>query len=103
MFVTAKLEWIFLMVAVGVVIPSSTQTQALCPSNHNDATVVGQQQATRRTALGWMAGGVTTTTGWTMVANAADKDLLPDRFNVEDYLKTGMVMNPMGVSGQAGA
>ena len=27
---------------------------------------------------------------------------LPDRINVDDYLKTGMVMNPMGVSGQAG-
>jgi hypothetical protein len=36
--------------------------------------------------------------------NAADAkaDDLPDRFNVDDYLKTGMVMNPMGVSGQAG-
>jgi hypothetical protein len=27
---------------------------------------------------------------------------LPDTFNVDDYIKTGMVMNPMGVSGQAG-
>jgi hypothetical protein len=33
-------------------------------------------------------------------ANAAGE--LPDQFNVDDYLKTGMVMNPMGVSGQAG-
>lgn len=32
----------------------------------------------------------------------AKADDLPDRFNVDDYLKTGMVMNPMGVSGQAG-
>jgi hypothetical protein len=34
------------------------------------------------------------------IANAAGE--LPDQFNVDDYLKTGMVMNPMGVSGQAG-
>jgi hypothetical protein len=36
------------------------------------------------------------------VAAHAKVDDLPDRFNVDDYLKTGMVMNPMGVSGQAG-
>ena len=35
-----------------------------------------------------------------MAANAEGE--LPDQFNVDDYLKTGMVMNPMGVSGQAG-
>ena len=32
--------------------------------------------------------------------NAAGE--LPGQFNVDDYLKSGMVMNPMGVSGQAG-
>jgi hypothetical protein len=36
------------------------------------------------------------------VANAVVGENLPDQFNVDDYLKTGMVMNPMGVSGQAG-
>ena len=35
-----------------------------------------------------------------MIAHAESE--LPDQFNVDDYLKTGMVMNPMGVSGQAG-
>ena len=40
------------------------------------------------------------TTSLPMAANAAGE--LPDRFNVDDYLKTGMVMNPMGVSGQSG-
>lgn len=35
-----------------------------------------------------------------VIANAAGE--LPDQFNVDDYLKSGMVMNPMGVSGQAG-
>ena len=34
------------------------------------------------------------------VGNAAGE--IPEQFNVDDYLKTGMVMNPMGVSGQAG-
>jgi hypothetical protein len=36
------------------------------------------------------------------VANAVVGENVPDQFNVDDYLKTGMVMNPMGVSGQAG-
>ena len=35
-----------------------------------------------------------------VIVNAAGE--LPDQFNVDDYLKSGMVMNPMGVSGQAG-
>lgn len=97
--IVAKYEWIFLMAAAASLIPSTTR--ALSSSNSADAT----GRATRRAALGWMAGGVVTaTTGWgAVVARAADKDLLPGRFNVDDYLKTGMVMNPMGVSGQAGA
>lgn len=44
------------------------------------------------------------------IANAADaaaatsgnQPPLSDSFNVDQYLKTGMVQNPMGVSGQAG-
>ncbi len=35
-----------------------------------------------------------------VIVNAAGE--LPDQFNVDAYLKSGMVMNPMGVSGQAG-
>lgn len=59
----------------------------------------------RRAALGWMTGGMT---GWATVvmteqaAQAAGADDIPDKFNVDDYLRTGQVMNPMGVSGQAG-
>jgi hypothetical protein len=62
--------------------------------------------ASRRAALGWLSGGVT---GWAVVvseqeqtAQAAGADDIPDTFNVDDYLRTGQVMNPMGVSGQAG-
>jgi hypothetical protein len=60
----------------------------------------------RRRAIGWIASTVTTATvvsfesdGGSTLCRAAEP---VDRFNVEDYLKTGMVMNPMGVSGQAG-
>jgi hypothetical protein len=62
----------------------------------------------RRRAIGWIASTVTTTAtvvsfesdgGGSTLCRAAEP---VDRFNVEDYLKTGMVMNPMGVSGQAG-
>jgi hypothetical protein len=57
----------------------------------------------RRRAIGWIASTVTATVsldGGSSLCRAAEP---VDRFNVEDYLKTGMVMNPMGVSGQAGA
>lgn len=54
----------------------------------------------RRQAMGAMLG----TTGAAVVsisANAEDNEI-PDRLNVDDYLRTGFVSNPMGVSGQAG-
>lgn len=55
--------------------------------------------ASRRRALGWMTSAATSAMMPLRVGAEAE---LPDRFNVEDFLKTGTVPNPMGVSGQAG-
>lgn len=59
----------------------------------------------RRAALGWLAGGAGAVAGWTLLprqeaAQAAGET--PDSFDVDSYLKSGFVQNPMGVSGQAG-
>jgi len=58
----------------------------------------------RRAALGWVVGGA----GWAVIqqkaalADAPPDGGMPDRFDVDSYLKSGYVQNPMGVSGQAG-
>ncbi len=54
----------------------------------------------RRQAMGALTTGAITTVVSTQV-NAEEKEI-PDRLNVEDYLRNGFVSNPMGVSGQAG-
>jgi len=61
----------------------------------------------RREALGWIAGSTVSSAARILlaplVANAlADDDKMPDRFDVDNFIKTGMVAQPMGVSGQAG-
>lgn len=64
------------------------------------------EQLSRRHALGWMAGTTISSSASIVlapVANAlADDDKMPDRFDVDNFIKTGMVAQPMGVSGQAG-
>lgn len=39
-----------------------------------------------------------------LVSLAADQEQegVPDRFDVDNFIRTGVVSNPMGVSGQAG-
>lgn len=56
----------------------------------------------RRQALGWMSGATTASffRGNDRFANALEE--LPASFDVDSYLKSGFVLNPMGVSGQAG-
>lgn len=54
----------------------------------------------RRNALGWIAGSASSLIG-AEYAFAADEEI-PNRFDVDDFLRTGLVANPMGVSGQAG-
>jgi hypothetical protein len=49
----------------------------------------------RRTALGWFASA-----GMVVPAFAADEGA--QGMNIDDFMKTGMVSQPMGVSGQAG-
>jgi hypothetical protein len=70
----------------------------------NDASTTTGQNSHRRRVLTLTTSFLTN--GWLMIqqrqnfAFAAGE--LPDKFNVDDYLKSGMVMNPMGVAGQAG-
>ena len=96
----SKIQWIVAVVASLALLASKSTTTTHALSSNAAGTT-----ATRRAALGWMAG---TATGWmvhgsnNVNALVGTEDKLPDRFNVEDYLKTGQVMNPMGVSGQAG-
>lgn len=55
-------------------------------------------RTSRRSALKWAAATIVAAPqpGWAL----PDEDL--DTLDVESYLRTGMVANPMGVSGQAG-
>ena len=55
--------------------------------------------ATRRQALGWIGGAAAALVVNQHPAVAAEQ---PEVVNVDDYLRTGMVSMPMGVSGQAG-
>jgi hypothetical protein len=59
--------------------------------------------STRREALGWIVGGACTSAGCIVgrpwAANAADT---PEGVDVDSFMRTGMVSQPMGVSGQAG-
>ena len=57
----------------------------------------------RRNALGWIVGSASSLITGTTAAFAEDPaDKIPERLNVDDYLRTGFVSQPMGVSGQAG-
>lgn len=63
------------------------------------------QPSSRRTALGWLAGASSTFLVVPALAvRAVDDadDKLPETFDVQNYLRTGLVAQPMGVSGQAG-
>ena len=55
--------------------------------------------ASRREALGWI-GGAAACSFLNQPASAAGEG--EATFNVDDYLRTGLVAQPMGVSGQAG-
>lgn len=60
-------------------------------------------QLSRRKAIGSCFTGIALVTAFPDLTEAADeKSRTPDRFDVDDYLKSGFVSNPMGVSGQAG-
>lgn len=92
-----------------------SQSATSASSSSASATII----ASRRHALGWMVAGVATAvTGGSggggdgggggilllqqAAALAASDPAGPGGFNVDDYLRTGLVAQPMGVSGQAG-
>ena len=89
---------------------SSVQLKTLCQMRFSVymysqlvvAAIVSESVAalalTRRQTLGWLTGTAVATV--TSTANAVAD--LPDSFDVDNFLKTGMVQTPMGVSGQAG-
>ena len=59
-----------------------------------------ERPASRRETLGWIAGAATIgLTGQEPAKAVADR---PDSFDVQDFIRTGVVQQPMGVSGQAG-
>jgi hypothetical protein len=61
------------------------------------------EQSSRRTALKWLASSATAAVFTVNPLDAvAAADERPDQFDVDNFIKSGMVMNPMGVSGQAG-
>ena len=54
------------------------------------------QSSTRRDALGWIVGGVCAASS----CGVAVPSSVADAVDTEDFLKTGTVAMPMGVSGQ---
>jgi hypothetical protein len=105
-----------LVVATSVVVsqalaPVSPQRKPLLPLLHSESSSSASLSlVSRRSAfqsLGWVIG--TTTAGMVvlgsnplMVVAAAEEMSSEGSMNVENYLRTGMVSMPMGVSGQAG-
>jgi hypothetical protein len=75
--------------------PSSEEKEMFTPVDDRRRFLSEVSTILRSSGAAWML-----TMAKPTVASAAGE--LPDQFNVDDYLKTGMVMNPMGVSGQAG-
>lgn len=68
----------------------------LVPPSHGLAT------HSRRSALKWF-GAVTAGLGAPQKAFAlADESKIPDTLDIDNFLRSGQVSNPMGVSGQAG-
>ena len=87
------------------VCPSNQMSRFLSATDQGDETVAVIDS--RRRFLAQSASILlSSSASWMMtmaqpvIVHAAGE--LPDQFNVDDYLKSGMVMNPMGVSGQAG-
>ena len=60
------------------------------------ATGPSQSSSTRRDALGWIVGGVCAASS----CGVAVPSSVADAVDTEDFLKTGTVAMPMGVSGQ---
>jgi hypothetical protein len=85
--------WIQLLVGIHY---STSLAQALSmiePLTKGDASLL-----TRRHTLGWIAAAAIASVPLTVHADSE----MPDRFDVDQFLRTGIVPNPMGVSGQAG-
>jgi hypothetical protein len=85
---------IYLAAFAGCILPS----KALAPPSTPKATAT---PTSRRTALGWLVGS-----GSVVAAGFGSALLLPGvsqaSVDTEDFIRTGMVSMPMGVSGQAG-
>jgi hypothetical protein len=60
------------------------------------------EQSSRRTALKWLATSATAAVFIPAEVLADGAEGLSENFDVENFLKSGMVSMPMGVSGQAG-
>mmetsp|Transcript_15645 Transcript_15645/g.20607 ORF Transcript_15645/g.20607 Transcript_15645/m.20607 type:complete len:330 (-) Transcript_15645:82-1071(-) len=68
-------------------------------NNHNNNNNNNNHVVNRRESLGWMLAG---TTGVMVVSSTTTTNAAQAATDVEDFLKTGGVSQPMGVSGQAG-
>lgn len=71
-------------------------------NSYSDGLAPPVASTTRRGALSWIGGACISgciASGGNNVAVAADT---PEGVDVDSYLRTGMVPQPMGVSGQAG-
>jgi hypothetical protein len=97
-------HWRFTVVALSLQTSSAAPSSSAQARSFSKSATATAATTSRRRAIGWIASTMTATVvsleGGSSLCRAAEP---VDRFNVEDFLKTGMVMNPMGVSGQAGA
>ena len=101
------------LLLVSVVIFSSLSVAALSSNNNNNfvkaktSNSKTERVQSRRAALGWLS-TITSTVVFPFVAIAAttvteeETDIRAPGVDMDRYIKTGMVSQPMGVSGQAG-
>jgi hypothetical protein len=93
---------------VSYILVAQSVSAAYSLSSNNKPQLIDNNKAgaaafmSRRNVFGVvMATALTTTTAHNAWA-LTDESKTPDSFDVDNYLRTGMVASPMGVSGQAG-
>lgn len=95
---------ILLLMAICVLSKVAALSTVSRPIHH--ATCSNANVVNRRTVMGWFS-AVSTSSAILLPlqqdnAHAAGADTMLDTLDVESYMKSGFVQNPMGVSGQAG-
>lgn len=97
----SRFLYLFQSLVCTVTALSNNQPKSGCV--HQNALGFGQMAPTRRNVLNEIISVASIAFVATKSsASYAEEDKIPETFDIDSYLRTGYVSNPMGVSGQAG-